>query len=297
MDRITAAKVFVSIVDQGSMVSAANALDMSRSMVTRYLAEMESWADSRLLHRSTRKLSLTPAGELVLNQCRQLLELSEGVAGVGLLDVKAPSGLVRISCAQFLAHDVLGAFVHDYLERYPATQIDLHISNYAVNMVEERIDLAIRITNDLDPNLIARPLGRCHSLICASPDYVERYGALASPDELRRHNCLAYSYIGSQWNFSNQEEQEPIVVPVKGNFSASESRVLLNRALAGGGISMQPLFAAKPLIEAGHLVQLLPEYQVESLGIYGIYRSRKHMSPALRALLDELVEYFSTIDI
>lgn len=295
MDRITAAEVFVAIVEQGSMIAAANALDMSRSMVTRYLSEMESWADARLLHRSTRRLSLTPAGEQTLQHCRQLLDLASDVANTGVLDEKAPSGLVRISCAQFLAQDVLGDFIQGYLQRYPATAIDLQVSNYAVNMIEERIDLAIRITNDLDPNLIARPLGECGSIVCATPAYITQHGQPNTPDELRRHNCLGYSYFGSLWHFEYQGES--IAVPIKGNLSASESKVLLNGALGDIGITLQPKHVALPLIETGQLIQLLPDYQAEALGIYGIYRSRKHMSPALRAFLDELVEYFSLMDL
>ena len=292
MDRIRAAEVFITIVDQGSLTAAANVLDMSRSMVTRYLAEMETWADARLLHRTTRRIGLTPAGELVLRQCRQLVDVAEELSAAGLTDEKAPAGLVRISCAQSLACDVLDPFLQEYLSRYPATAIDLQVSNYAVDMVEERIDLAIRITNDLDPNLIARPLGQCRSVICASTDYIEQYGKPAKPEDLRRHNCLGYSYFGNLWHFTCAQG-EPVAVPVKGNFSASESGILLNRALAGGGISLQPVYAVSAAIEQGRLQPLLTDYQVESLGIFAIYRSRKHMAPALRVLLDELVEYFS----
>lgn len=166
MDRLEAAKVFVTIVERGSMVSAANALDMSRSMVTRYLSEMEEWSGARLLHRSTRSLSLTPAGEQVLDYCHRLLELANEVPAVSHASVAIPRGLLRISCSQFLAHQILAPVVRQYLASYPQASVNIHVSSQTVDLVAERIDLAIRITNELDPNLIARRLGNVN-LWCA----------------------------------------------------------------------------------------------------------------------------------
>lgn len=166
MDRLEAAKVFVTIVERGSMISAANALDMSRSMVTRYLSEMEEWSGARLLHRSTRSLSLTPAGEQVLDYCHRLLELANEVPAVSHAAVAIPRGLLRISCSQFLAHQILAPVVQQYLASYPQAGVNFHVSSQTVDLVAERIDLAIRITNELDPNLIARRLGSV-SLWCA----------------------------------------------------------------------------------------------------------------------------------
>ncbi len=177
MDRIIAAEVFVRIAERGSMTAAAEALDMSRAMVTRYLAQMEQWAGARLLHRTTRRLSLTRgrrgnAGALPPHargrRPRWRLAASAGA--------DEPRGLLRVACAQSLAQDVLASAVADYLRRHPPVAIDLHIGARPVNLVEERIDLAIRITNDLDPNLIARPLGRCDSVVCASPAYLAAHG-------------------------------------------------------------------------------------------------------------------------
>jgi len=167
MDRLTAAEVFITIVERGSMVAAAEALDMSRSMVTRYLAQMEDWAGTRLLHRSTRSLSLTAAGEQALQHCQQLLTVSHQLSS-GLTDSEEqPKGLLRISCSQFAAQHLLQSSLYQFQEQYPLVGFDLQIRNERVNLVEERIDLAIRVTNALDPNIIARPLGSCRSAICA----------------------------------------------------------------------------------------------------------------------------------
>ncbi|PTA50979.1 LysR family transcriptional regulator [Shewanella morhuae] len=312
MDRLEAAKVFVTIVERGSMISAANALDMSRSMVTRYLSEMEEWSGARLLHRSTRSLSLTPAGEQVLDYCHRLLELANEVPAVNHAAVAIPRGLLRISCSQFLAHQILMPVVRQYLASYPQASVNLHVSSQTVDLVAERIDLAIRITNELDPNLIARRLGECESVVCAAPSYLAARAAVLHPEDLTQHNCLTYSYFGDvMWRFYQTavavkqhqalksdpklNQGQAFNVPVNGNFSANDSMVVLNATLAGEGIAMQPLWAAKPYLDSGQLVPLLTKFTPQSLGVYGVYQSRKHMQPALRVMMDMLVAYFASL--
>lgn len=313
MDRLEAAKVFATIVERGSMISAANALDMSRSMVTRYLSEMEEWSGARLLHRSTRRLSLTPAGEQVLDYCHRLLELANEVPAVSHAAVAIPRGLLRISCSQFLAHQILAPVVQQYLASYPQASVNFHVSSQTVDLVAERIDLAIRITNELDPNLIARRLGECESVVCAAPSYLAARAAVLHPEDLTQHNCLTYSYFGDvMWRFYKTDvgakqaqalnsdpksnQGQVFNVPVNGNFSANDSMVVLNATLEGEGIAMQPLWAAKPYLDSGQLVPLLMEFKPQSLGVYGVYQSRKHMQPALRVMMDMLVAYFASLN-
>ncbi|WP_020405696.1 LysR family transcriptional regulator [Hahella ganghwensis] len=293
MDRIRAARVFVAIVDLGSLSAAARGLDMSRSMVTRYLEEMEGWAEARLLHRSTRRIGLTSTGERVLEHCRQLLALADQVETASLAEEGEIKGSLRISCPQSLGQDVLVSFFRDFLERYPAVKVDLHVSDEPVNLVEERIDLAIRITNHLDPNLIARKLGECPSIVCAAPAYLKRCGRPLSIEDLGRHNCLTYARFGkSLWNFYLADE--PVSVAVAGSLSADDSSILMRAAREGLGITMQPDYAVKPLIDRGELVQLLPDYVPQGMGIYGLYSSRKYMARPLRVLIDSLVERLSS---
>lgn len=292
MDRITAAEVFVCIAERASMTAAADALDMSRAMVTRYLAQMEQWAGARLLHRTTRRQSLTEAGEETLSRCRRMLEVASDMAVTAGAQADVPRGLLRVACAQSLAQDILASAVTDYLRRYPLAAIDLHIGARPVNLVEDRIDLAIRITNDLDPNLIARPLGHCASVVCASPAYLAAHGTPRSVRELADHNCLTYSYFGkSLWEF--EQAGEHMAIPVNGNLSANESQVLLAAAVEGAGIAMQPVYSASAPIAAGRLVALLPEAVPQGLGVYGLYGSRRQMPASLRVMLDFLVDRFA----
>ena len=292
MDRITAAQVFVAIAERGSMVAASEALDMSRAMVTRYLAEMEQWAGARLLHRSTRRLSLTDAGDETLVRCRQMLEVAGAMAVTSRDGADTPHGLLRITCSQSLAQTALASAVATYLQRYPRAAVDLQMENRAVNLVEQRIDLAIRITNALEPNLIARQLASCDSVVVAAPAYLVAHGTPRRAEDLALHNCLTYTYFGkSLWQFTYQGEA--LTVPVSGRLSANESLVLLVATVEGVGISLQPRFSAAPLIASGQLVELLPAWQPQSMGIYGIYTSRQHMSPLLRTMLDFLLEWFA----
>jgi DNA-binding transcriptional LysR family regulator len=291
MDRITAARVFVTIAERGSMIAAADALDMSRAMVTRYLAEMEEWAGARLLHRSTRRLSLTDAGDTTLARCRAMLELA-GAMPVATAAADTPQGLLRIACSQSLAQAAVAAAITAFLRQYPQVTVDVQIDNRAVNLIEQRIDLALRITNALEPNLIARPLARCDSVPVASPAYLAARGTPLRPADLASHNCLTYSYFGkSLWQFTGPDGA-PVAVPVGGNLSANEDTVLLRAAVEGAGIVLQPWYSVTPLIAAGRLVPLLPDQVPQQMGIHGIYTSRQHMAPALRAMLDFLLQWF-----
>lgn len=293
MDRITAARVFITIVERGSLIAAAEHLEMSRAMVTRYLAQMEEWAGARLLHRTTRRLSLTDAGDRTLDLARKMLDLAQAIDRVESQANDEVRGLLRISCSQSLGQTALAGAVTQYLQRYPQVAVDLQMNNRAVNLVEERIDLALRITNELDPNLIARPLSSCASVVCATPEYLAAHGVPVRPDDLSAHNCLTYSWFGkSLWHFERGGETS--AVAVSGNLSANESLVLLASTLQGAGISLQPYYSAAPLLAKGELVELLPDYTPRAMGIYGLYASRRQMPAALRSMLDFLVEWFAT---
>ena len=283
MDRLMATRVFVEVVERGSQTAAAEALEMSRAMVSRYLGELEAWVGARLLHRTTRKLSLTGAGEQLLGQCREMLAMAEAMQSVSRTDQAAPRGTLRIACSQSLAQAWLVHALDEFIRRYPQVSVDLLVGSQAVNLVEARIDLALRITNQLDPNLIARPLAVCRSVVCATPAYLAKHGTPQRPEDLAQHNCLSYAYFGrSIWEFTRAGE--PHAVAVSGNLSANESMVLLEAVLADTGISLQPRYSVSAQLRSGTLVQLLPDYEPQQLGIHALYGTRRQMPPALRAL-------------
>ena len=288
MDRLTALRVFVCVVEQGSLSGAGEKLEMSRAMVSRYLAELESWMGARLLHRTTRRLSLTGPGEEALNRARAMLALGEEMEQIAVKGDDAPKGQLRITSSYSLSEALLVGAANDYLAQYPGTAIDILLLDRTVNLVEERIDLAVRITNDLDPNLVARRLGTCHSVVCASPTYLANHPAPQKVQDLALHNCLTYTYFGkSLWEFNGPDGPES--VPVSGNLSANISNLLLEATLGGAGISLQPRYSAQPYLERGELVPLLTQWQPKRLGVYGVYATRKQMSPLLRSFLDFLL--------
>lgn len=284
MDRVTAAAVFNRICELGSLSAAARALNISRPMVSRYLDEMEKWAGARLLHRSSRRLTITPAGEKILDKTRALSRLAEEITQQGAPG--EPQGTLRVACAHSTATHILGPMIPAFLARYPAVRIELEINNQPVSLVGERIDVAIRITDHPEPGAIARRLGECASVVCASPEYLRMRGAPASPAELAQHNCLHYSrFAGQRWRFSDALGEEVSAV-VSGNFSAGISSVLCDAAIAGCGLALVPEMEARAGITRGELQCVLPGFAPKSLGIYGLYMSRDRQPAALRLFLD-----------
>lgn len=292
MDRLNAMRVFVTVVDLGSQSAAADHLDLSRPVVSRYLAELEAWVGARLLHRTTRKLSLTAAGNETLPRCRQMLELSEDMqAAVGSAG-DTPRGLLRISVSTSFGQSQLAAAVTDYVRLNPGVTIDLQMLDRTVNLVDERIDLAIRTSRELDPSLIARQLTVCRSVLCASPAYLRQHPAPRRVDDLSQHNCLTHSYFGkSLWHFTCDGEE--LSVPVQGNISANEASTLLSATLSGAGVSLLPSYQAGVHVQRGDLVRLLPDAEPRVMNIYAVYASRKHMPAALRSMLDFLAQRFT----
>ena len=285
-------RVFTTVVDLGSQSAAADHLDLSRPVVSRYLSELEEWVGARLMHRTTRKLSLTAAGFETLPRCRQLLELADDLQATVSVPGDAPRGLLRISVSTSFGQAQLAAAVADYVRLNPQVSVDLQMLDRTVNLVDERIDLAIRTSNDLDPNLIARKLTVCRSVLCASPAYLREHPAPQQVEELSRHNCLTHSYYGkSLWHFTRGGED--VAVPVQGNISANEASTLLSATLAGAGVSLLPTYQAGIHVQQGTLVRLLPQAEPRVLNIYAVYASRKHMPATLRSMLDFLAARFT----
>ena len=294
MDRLTAMQVFVEVASSGSFSATADKLDMSRAMVTRYVGALEQWLGARLLQRTTRSVTLTDAGESCLRRSQQMLSLMENVEEETSTHDGALRGQLRLTCSMSLAYAQMAAAVTDFLKRHPQLKVDLNASEGALNLVEARIDLAIRISAEPDPTLIGRVLAPCSSVLVASPDYLSAHGVPQLPADLETHRCLSYANFGkSVWKLQRGDEQAE--VRVASHFSANEATALLQAALAGGGVALQPTYLANPHLRSGSLQVVLPEWQLPDMAIYALYPSRKHLSPAVRAFLDFLVARFAKI--
>ncbi|MBJ9327347.1 LysR family transcriptional regulator [Citrobacter amalonaticus] len=286
MDRVMAATVFNHICDLGSLSAAARALGLSRPMVSRYLDEMEKWAGARLIHRTSRRLTITLAGEEALVKTRTLAQLSQAIGAASAADI--PSGTLRVACAHFTAMHILAPMLPGFLARYPELRIEVEINNQPVSLVGERIDVAIRITDNPEPGAIARRLGDCESVLCASEAYLRQHGTPQTLEDLTQHNCLYYSgFAGKSWHFLN-EQGEAVSVAIKGNLSAGISSLLCESALAGMGIALVPEKEAREGLAQGRLVRLLPTLQPRRLAVYGLYLSREHQPAGLRLFLEAI---------
>ena len=294
MDRLTAMQVFVEVAHTGSFSATADKLDMSRAMVTRYVGALEQWLGARLLQRTTRSVTLTDAGENCLRRSQQMLALVQDVEEETQSHDGALRGQLRITCSMSFAYAQMAAAVVDFLQLHPQLKIDLNASEGALNLVEARIDLAIRISAEPDPALIGRVLAPCTSVLVASPAYLAAHGVPQLPADLATHRCLSYANFGkSVWTFSRGDDHAR--VSVGSYFSANEATALLQGVLAGGGIALQPSYLANPHLQDGSLQVVLPDWKVPDMAIYALYPSRKHLSPAVRALLDFLVERFAQV--
>jgi DNA-binding transcriptional LysR family regulator len=293
MDRLTAVRVFVEVADRGSLTQTAEHLEMSAAMVSRYLAAVEDWFDARLLHRTTRKVSLTDAGLAALPACRQMLEIAEEARDIAAQRSREPAGVLRVTTASSFADAQLTPALIEFQQLYPQVEIVLSVGDKPTDLVAERVDLAVRITNNLDPAMIARPLARCRSMLCASPEYLQRHGLPRTADDLRQHRCIAHAFgIGKQYRLT-RNDGETITVPVDWRFHTNETAILRRAALSGAGIGMLPTYYLGDDLSTGRLVHLLPDHEPDVLGIHAIYLSRQHQPLALRLLVDFLVARFA----
>ncbi|EKS6534325.1 TPA: LysR family transcriptional regulator [Enterobacter hormaechei subsp. xiangfangensis] len=291
MDRVIAAQVYNRICELGSLSAAARALGISRPMVSRYLEQMEKWAGARLVNRSTRKLTLTAAGEKVLQKTRTLSQISQEIEDQSVKDL--PSGTLRVACAHFTAMHIIVPVLPDLLQRYPQLRIELDVNNHPVSLVGERIDVAIRITDNPEPGMIARRLGECRSVLCASPHYLASRGVPVQLEDLSRHNCLHYSFFaGQSWRFLTPEG-ESVTTAVSGNLSASISSLLMEAAINHCGIAMLPEREADAALRQGSLVPVLGAFTPKPIGIFGIYQSRDYQPAAQRVFLDALANHLA----
>jgi DNA-binding transcriptional LysR family regulator len=292
MDRLTAMRVFAAVASHGSFSAAAEQLEMSRAMVTRYVGTLEQWLGARLLQRTTRSVTLTEAGEACLRRSQQMLALVDDVEQETSTQGAALRGQLRLTCSMSFAYAQLAAALCDFLQWHPQLKIDLNASDGALNLVEARIDLAIRISAEPDPALIGRVLAPCASVLVASPAYLAAQGTPKLPADLEAHRCLSFVNFGkSTWTL--RRDEEACEVRVRSQLSANEATALLQAALAGGGVALQPRYLANPHLASGRLQAVLPDWKPPDMSIYALYPSRKHLSPAVRALLDFLVQRFA----
>ncbi|MDE8602255.1 LysR family transcriptional regulator [Marinomonas sp. RSW2] len=294
MDRVTAAKVFIDVAQSRSFSRTADRLNMSRPMVTRYIEAMEDWLKTRLLHRTTRKISLTSAGENCLKDIERWLEDADNITALANTDNELAGGIKVTTSVSFGFSQLMPA-IQNFMRLYPKVRIDIDLEDSAADLTEKSIDLAIRIASNPDPSLIGKPIAVCESALVASTAYLEKVretiGGIQHPKDLVNHQCLGYKNFERHiWHLSQGDQFESISVNCR--LTANEATALLHAALNDGGISLQPTYLVNRYIKEGRLCHVLPDWKPKDLSIYALYSSRKHLPPTVRALIDHLEIYF-----
>jgi len=292
MDRLTAAKVFVDVATSGSFTATADRLEMSRPMVTRYIEAMESWLNARLLHRTTRKVSLTTAGEDCLEEVKLWLKQAESLGDLANTGGEL-SGTIRLATSMSFGYSQVVPVIQQFLAVHPKVSIDVDLQDSVTDLTDSQIDIAIRIASTPDPSLIGKPIALCESVIVASPHYLANSEPISTPGDLTQHCCLGYKNFQQHvWHLTKADLQQSVEVCCR--LTANEATTLLNAALCHGGLAMQPTYLVSQYLKNGQLKQVLPDWKPDDMTVYVLYSSRKHMRPAVRALIDYLSDYFST---
>jgi len=294
MDRLLAMQVFATVAECGSFTAAAERLDLSRAMATRHVESLEQWLGARLLHRTTRRVSLTEAGAQCLRYSQQMLALADEVQGEMRAGDSQLRGLLRVTCSMSFGHAQMAPAIAQFMRLHPHLKIDLLVDDGALDLVQQRIDLAIRISADPGAALIGRPLAVCESVLVASPAYLDAAGRPQTPAQLQAHRCLGHMRVGRNvWQLARRDdESDEQQIAVTTWFNANEATVLAAAAVEGAGIAFQPTYLVQPMLQAGQLELVLPDWRPQPLTVHALYSSRRHLPVAVRALLDFLVQRF-----
>ncbi len=292
MDQLGEMRVFAAAVRHGSFSAAGRQLNLSPSAVSKLVTRLEARLGVRLLNRTTRTLGPTEAGQQFFQRCQDILADVEDAEDALGDDGRSPRGTLRInSTPGFAQHQLLPLLVA-FQQRHPQLRLELHLTGQAVDLVAERVDLAIRLGALKETSLIARPLGDSRRLVCASPAYLERHGTPCVPDDLRAHNCLRLSTSRSfnQWHFATPDGE--VTVEADGGFVTDNVEALYGYALEGGGIARLAGFMVQPAIDDGRLVPLLQPFAVARQQIHLLYPHRKHLARKVTVFVDFLLENY-----
>lgn len=288
--------LFITIVEQKSFTSAADHFGMTKSVVSKHITRLEKSLGVQLLRRSTRKLSLTEAGQALYQRCAHIKADLEEAEQATLNTHIAPRGTLRINSTFSFGHLHLVPAVADFMARHPDIKIELFLGGHYDDLIENGLDLGIRIGKLPDSNLIARRLTVRNMRVCASPDYLKKYGQPQTPDDLYKHNCLLYlnSPTGDEWHFENPKGK--IRIKINSNFASNSSQSLEAAAVAGIGIVLLPGYTMTKHIKQGKLISLLDEYCPANIGIHAVYPATRHLATKVRVFVDYLAERFQNDD-
>jgi DNA-binding transcriptional LysR family regulator len=289
LDDLVSMAMFARVVEAKSFTAASAMLSVSKSAVSKRVAALEERLGARLLHRTTRRLSLTVEGAELYERCIQILRTADEVPGLVQGEGGEPRGVLRLNCPPIFSDMYLAGVTAEFVKRHPRVQIELSVNTAMVDLVGDRVDLAIRMSPALESSsLVARRLASTPKVLCASPAYVQGRGTPRTPDDLRAHDCLRFSPIPPEIEWKLAVGRSSVVVPVSGPIVADSAETLRQAALVGAGIVALPLFFVASDLAAGRLVRVLEAHPLADLGIYAVYTKGRFVPSKVRKFVDFL---------
>ncbi len=289
MNKLDAIRSFVEVANAGSFTQAAEKLGINRIKITRHIKEIEEWLNQRLLHRTTRSVSLTPPGQDALIRCERILNEVAGLESQARSHNEELVGTIRIATPIGLGQHLLFDLVETFTQKNPKVIIQLLLSDKNAQLVDERVDVALRYTNQPDENLIARRLMTLDSAVCCSPTYLNKCKEPTHPEQLIHHNCLVH--LDQSWQFLDQ--QQALNIKVSGAINANDVGVILKATLNGLGIALLPCDLANKHLESGALIQILKDTPIPTSALWAVYLSRSYQRPVVRAFIDFVADAWS----
>lgn len=294
MDKLTSLRAFVKVVEAASFSEAGRRLRLSRSVVSKYVAELEEELGVQLLSRTTRRVTPTENGQAYFERALAILADIEAADRAVAHLQSTPRGLLRINAPMSFGTMRLGPAIAGFMKRYPELQVQLALSDENVDPVQEGLDITLRIAELESSSLIARKIMPIDRMVCASPGYLKQHGTPKHPGDLRDHACLTYGYLstGNQWKLTGKDGDHWI--SPRWTLCANNAEVLRDAAAAGRGVALLPEFIAAAALKNGRLKPLLADYAPPPLALYAIYPPTRHLAVKVRLFIDYLVETFST---
>lgn len=290
MDRFEAMEVFSRVARLGSFTEAARELRLSTTAVSRHVSQLEEHLKTRLLLRTTRRLSLTAGGLAYLSKSEQILanvrELEDGLQAAQ----EVPRGRLRIGAGVSFAQEQLNQVMPSFLSRFVELNVELILSDRHVDLVADNIDVAIRIGKLPDSSLFAKRLAPCRHVACVSPGYLARHGSIFHPQELSNHLCIIDSNQARGWSFVG--DKGPITHQAEGRYVVNSAHAARAAVLADLGVAYLPTFVAGPNIASGELVPQLQAFQIPNMTVYAVYPENRYLSAGVRVFIDAMEAAF-----
>lgn len=292
MDKLDAMNAFAKVVAAGSYAEAARRLGLTRSAVSKAVMELEQLLGARLLDRTTRRVTPTEAGSAYYERCVSILsDVEETELQVSRLHDE-PRGILKINGPMSFGILYLGDAVAEFMRSYPELRVELVLNDRFIDPLEEGVDVTVRIGALADSSLIARRLAPARLALVASPDYLQRHGALEAPQDLARHQCLAYGHMSGVHRWQLRHGAENVTVPINAALCSNNGEVLRAAALADNGIALLPTFLIGPDIAAGRLEVVLRKYPPMELGIFAVYAPNRYLAAKTRLFIDFLAKRY-----